>query len=452
MNPHPSRTTPIIVPRNFLSLLFAAVLTVLSIHRTDAADRPNVVFILSDDQAWKDYGFMGHQHIQTPNLDALAREGLLYERGYVTAPLCRPSLASLVTGLYPHQTGIRGNDPVMPAGAKRPNSLPLFAKLRQRMTEPLHHQPSFIRALKDNGYATLQTGKWWEGDPKDHGFTHAMTHGDELRGGRHGDEGLNIGRKTMQPIYDFVDAAVEKDQPFFVWYGVFLPHAPHNAPERFYNKYKDVAPNEPTAWYWANVDWFDETCGQLVDYLKSKGLYEKTVFVYTCDNGWVPDPKRRNKYVRSKQEPVEAGIRTPIFLTHAGTIRPHRDATTLASNVDIPSTILKICNIAPDKAMQGLDLRDTAALQDRNRVFVESYQHDSDLDQLSDINNGLKARVLIQGWDKLIARPDGVELFDLKSDPDDRVNLAGTHPQKANALIAQLNKWLSETSVPGPSK
>ncbi len=81
-----------------------------------AETRPNVVFLLSDDQGWLDYGFMGHPHVQTPNLDRLASEGLLYERGYVTAPLCRPSLASIVSGLYPHETGIRGNDPVMPKG------------------------------------------------------------------------------------------------------------------------------------------------------------------------------------------------------------------------------------------------------------------------------------------------------------------------------------------------
>jgi len=83
-----------------------------------AAEKPNVVFLLSDDQGWMDYGFMGHPHVKTPHLDRLASEGLLYERGYVTAPLCRPSLASLAAGLYPHQTGIRGNDPVMPKGTK----------------------------------------------------------------------------------------------------------------------------------------------------------------------------------------------------------------------------------------------------------------------------------------------------------------------------------------------
>ena len=84
-----------------------------------ANERPNVVFLLSDDQGWMDYGFMGHSHLQTPNLDRLAGEGLVYERGYVTAPLCRPSLASIVTGLYPHQTAVRGNDPAMGRGISK---------------------------------------------------------------------------------------------------------------------------------------------------------------------------------------------------------------------------------------------------------------------------------------------------------------------------------------------
>jgi uncharacterized sulfatase len=420
------------------------VLTALANHAS--ADQPNVVFILSDDQSWGDYGFMGHDHIETPNLDSLAKQGLLYERGYVTAPLCRPSLASLVTGQFPHQTGIRGNDPVMPKGTHRKTDKTIFASLRKRMTAPLHNKPSFIRQLKQNGYLTLQTGKWWEGDPKDHGFTHAMTHGDESRGGRHGDKGLEIGRKTLQPIYDLVDEATKNNKPFFVWYGVFLPHAPHNAPKRFFEKYKDVAPNESTAWYWANVDWFDETCGQLVDHLKAKGLYENTLFVYTCDNGWVPDPNRRNNYVRSKQEPVEAGIRTPIFLTHSGSIAPKRDARTLASNVDIATTILRACGIRPDDEMQGLDLRDTDALRKRDRVFVEAYLHDSDLGQLEDLNNGLKARVVIDGWDKLIAGQGNASLFNLQSDPDDRNDLAQQNPGKVRELKSVLKAWLKKTS------
>lgn len=402
-----------------------------------AADsRPNVVFLLSDDQGWSDYGFMGHPKIQTPNLDRLAESGVLYERGYVTAPLCRPSLASIATGLYPHQTRILGNDPV---GFRKNEDMQEKVALRARMTEPMNALPSFIKELQAHGYATLQTGKWWEGDPKRHGFDQAMTHGDPLRGGRHGDEGLKIGRETMQPIYDFVDQSIKEEKPFFIWYGVFLPHSPHNAPQRLFEKYKALAPNEPTAWYWANCEWLDETCGQLIDYLKEKGQYENTLFVYTCDNGWIQNRKRRHAHApRSKREPYEMGVRTPIFVTHPAAIRPVRDTTALASNIDIAPTILKACGIDVPNEMSGLDLRDPEAIKARNRVFVDVYEHDIDLDRLNDPEHNLVARVVIQGWDKLIARPGRSEMYDLKEDPDEQNDLASQKPERLAELQALI--------------
>ena len=410
--------------------------------------QPNVVFLLSDDQGWGDYGFMGHPHIQTPNLDELARASIVYERGYVTAPLCRPSLASIVTGLYPHQTAIRGNDPILPKGVDRkdPKFRQTSLKFRNRMTASMKDHPSFVKLLKDNGYATLQTGKWWEGDPKDHGFTDAMTHGDHTRGGRHGDKGLAIGRSTMKPLYDFVDKAKDNDQPFFIWYGVFLPHAPHNAPKRLFDKYKDIAPDDPTARYWANVEWLDEGCGQIIEHLKKQGLYENTIFVYTCDNGWVQDPEKKNRSIRSKRLPFEAGIRTPIFISQPDKIKPLRDAETLASNIDIATTILKSCGIKPPQAMRGLDLREPGQLKERNRVFVDVYEHDSDLDKLDDLENGLVARVVIDGWDKLTAKPNKNELYDLKSDNDDRNDLAEAKPSKVAELSDMIKQWLNGRS------
>ena len=427
--------------------LIQTFLFIVSALTVTATERPNVVFIISDDQGWMDYGFMGHEHIETPVLDKLAAEGLLYERGYVTAPLCRPSLASLATGLYPHQTGIHGNDPMMPKDTHRKTHKKLFAELREKMTEPFSERTTFIEELKNNGYLTLQTGKWWEENPLDHGFTDAMTHGNVEKGGRHGDAGLKIGRSTMKPFYDFVDKAQANDQPFFVWYGVYLPHSPHNAPYRFYSKYKDIAPNEPTARYWANVDWFDESCGQIVDHLKEKGLYENTIFVFTCDNGWVQNPERKDSSIRSKRQPTEAGIRTPIFITHKAGIDPLRDTETLASNIDIATTILRACGIEPPSEMTGLDLRFPEQLKERDRIFVDVYEHDTDLDKRHDLDDGLKARVVIDGWDKLIALPTISEYYDLKNDPDDRTNLAANSPEKVSKLEAMIIDWMKQTQA-----
>ena len=425
----------------------------LSSPQSRGQDRPNVVFLLSDDQGWMDYGFMGHPHVQTPHLDKLASEGLLYERGYVTAPLCRASLASLVSGIYPHQTGIRGNDPVMPKGfSKKVMNMPgneamkaQWVAMRNRMTAPMANAPSMVKLLQESGYATLQTGKWWEGNPLEHGFTDAMTHGDPTRGGRHGDKGLDIGRKTMQPIVDFVAKAQQNEQPFFIWYGVYLPHSPHNAPESFYNKYKDIAPNKSTAKYWANVDWFDETCGQLVDHLKGQGVYENTLFVYTCDNGWLPDPEKVGRYTRSKREPTEMGIRTPIFVTHAKTVQPQREKEILASNIDVATTILRACGIEPNPRMTGLDLRDPKALAQRDRIFIDVYKHDMHVDKVSDPDSDLVARVVVDGWDKLIARPDKNELYDLKNDPGDRKDIAAQNPEKVQQLAKMIEAWMQAT-------
>ena len=407
-----------------------------------AHDKPNVVFILSDDQSWGDYGFMGHPHIKTPNLDRLAGEGLVYERGYTTASICRPSLASIVTGLYPHQTAVRGNRPFMGEGVdhrrlKRDKKLwPLAQEQSKVMTATLAHAPSMVRQLRDSGYATLQTGKWWEGNPLDHGFDEGYGH--------------QIGRKTMQPIYDFVDKAQKNAQPFFIWYAVFLPHTPHNAPDELYQKYKDLAPNESTARYWANVAWLDETCGQLVDHLKEKNLYDNTLFVFTADNGWRPDPNKVGWYVRSKKEPVEAGVRTPIFLTHKNKIVPRRDKETLASNIDIAPTILKACGIEPDQAMSGLDLRNSEALAKRDRIFADVYWDNIRIDALHNLDSDLIARVVVDGWDKLIVRPDSMELYDLKYDPDDCTDLAEQHPDKVKKLSALMDNWLDATPIVFP--
>lgn len=423
-----------------LDLITTVAALCLAATTPASCERPNVVLILSDDQGWNDYGFMGHPTISTPNIDALAARGLVYERGYVTSPLCSPSLASIVTGLYPRQTRVRGNDPVGETRAMDPEAR---AALRARMYSPMLGHASFVKMLRSSGYKTLQTGKWWAGDPRDHGFTDAMTHGDTRRGGRHGDEGLTIGRSTMKPITDFVESAVGDGDPFFIWYGVFLPHSPHNAPERLVAEYRGVAPTKATAWYWANCEWLDETCGELIDCLKQNGAYDNTLVVYTCDNGWRQDPAARNRHDgRSKMHPTEMGIRTPIIVSQPNATRPARDKRTLASNIDIAPTILKACGIEPADGMNGLDLRDPNALRERDQVFVEVYEHDSDLDHLDDPNHLLKARVVIEGWDKLIDYRDRVALFDLESDTDDRQDRQELDAEKAAQLSESLRQWI----------
>ena len=257
--------------------------------RFDAATRPNVVLIVSDDHAWSDYGFMGHPNIRTPHLDRLAAQSLRFPRGYVTSSLCCPSLASILTGKYPHQHRIANNDPPLPAtlqGAARYKS-PEFLSGRERMNRFMDEQPTLPRLLGQAGYVSFQAGKWWQGNFKRGGFTHGMTTGDEIKGGRHGDEGLKIGRETLLPVYQFMDTAQREGKPFFLWYAPMMPHHPHTPPERLLAKYREQTNSLHVARYWAMVEWFDETCGQLLDYLERKGLAKDTLVVYVADNGWI---------------------------------------------------------------------------------------------------------------------------------------------------------------------
>ncbi|MGH7200072.1 MAG: sulfatase-like hydrolase/transferase, partial [Planctomycetaceae bacterium] len=243
-----------------------------------AADAPNVVMIISDDQGWTEYGFMGHEHVKTPHIDRLAKESLTFTRGYVPDSLCRPSLATLITGLYPHQHGIVGNNPPLPEDLQaKPRAQqrrdPRYLEIETEYLEThIDRAPKLPVMLHEKlGYLSHQSGKWWEGHYSRGGFTHGMTHGDRTRGGRHGDEGLTIGRQGLDPIYEFIETAETQDKPFFIWYAPFMPHSPHNPPQRLLAKYRDKTPHLQVAKYWAMCEWFDETVGQLLNHLDEQG-------------------------------------------------------------------------------------------------------------------------------------------------------------------------------------
>ncbi len=409
---------------------------------------PNVVLIISDDQAWTDYGFMGHSHIQTPRLDRLAGEGLCFTRGYVTVPLCRPSLASMVTGLHAHRHGITGNDPDLPdrvnAMASRKN--PKYAPIYEAVMANIEKHPTIPRLLAAKGYLSMQTGKWWEGHPRRGGFTHAMTHGDPKRGGRHGDAGLEIGRKGMQPIYDFIAGAKRDKKPFFLWHAPFLPHAPHTPPKALLAKYKACAPTEPVARYWAMCEFFDRTCGELLDHLDAQGLADTTIVLYVCDNGWIQDPKKANRFApRSKQSPYEGGIRTPIMVRWPGRVAPKRDDATPVSSVDLAPTILKACGVDIPPGMSGLDLLDAAALAKREAVFGAAYAHN--IADVKEPTQSLKYRYVVERtWKLVVPHPANVpkgrpELFDLTSDPHEKADLSVKHPDRVKAMTRRLEAW-----------
>ncbi len=415
-----------------------------------AADQPNVVLIISDDQAWTDYGFMGHDTIATPHLDRLARESLTFTRGYVPDSLCRPSLTTIVTGLYPHQHGIVGNDPPPPAdlaGApkSKQRSDPRYLQQRIDYIKHIDQVPKLAGLLGTQGYLSHQSGKWWEGNYRRGGFTHGMTHGERTRGGRHGDQGLTIGRQGMQPVFDFIDLSTEQGKPFFVYYAPFLPHTPHNPPQRLLDKYKTKTPNLPVAKYYAMCEWFDETVGELIDYLDEKQVADNTIVMYVTDNGWINRTDASAYAPRSKRSQYEGGVRTPIMVRWPGHVQPRLDETHLASSIDLVPTVLAAVGLKKTDAMDGIDLLDSQAVSQRNAIFGEILEHD--IQHMTDPVASLRFRWVIDGKWKLIVPHAGrepnaaVELFDILADPHEAHNVAAKHADVVSKLHAQIDAW-----------
>lgn len=264
----------------------------------------------------------------------------------------------MITGLFPHEHGITGNAPPVRTDPVQ----------RAMMVEIFEESKTVSEYLVEKGYVSHQSGKWWDGNPKAHGFTAAMTHGVVEQGGRHGDEGRKIGREGLQPIFDFLETT--GDSPFFVWYAPFLPHTPYNPPERLLAKYQIPGRPIEVATYYAMVDWFDETVGGLLGHLDSKDYRENTVVLFVSDNGWVqPVGDQSVLDTRSKLSPHDAGMRTPMIIRWPGVVEPGGDETTLIGSIDLAPTILAAAGIEPPAEMYGLNLVETDALADRDASF-----------------------------------------------------------------------------------
>lgn len=433
-----------------LALVLATLATYFGVVLGEG--RTNILLILSDDQAWTDYGFMGHPHIETPCLDELAAASLTYTRGYVSAPLCRPSLASILTGLPAHVHGTTGNDPSTGDTSIRnmaSRAYPRHAGLHERLYKRLRANPNFVRSLQQAGYATMQTGKWWEADPQSFGFDESMTHGDPTRGGRHGDKGLTISRDGIAPICKFLDDLPTGDaaKPFFIWHAPFLPHAPHNPPAELLEKYRKVAPGESVARYWAMCEWFDQTCEELLSEIGERGLSESTAILYICDNGWIQHPTQPNMYApRSKLTPYEGGVRTPMMVHWPGHIESRLDIGTPVSAIDLAPTILNIAGVESPARLPGIDLRDSDALRIRNAVYGSDHPHD--IPNVEKPAEGVESRYLVKGPWKLIVPSDSaqdVELYHLEADPHESTNLATAKPALVARLTDQLDAWWSSS-------
>jgi arylsulfatase A-like enzyme len=300
---------------------------------TGQEQRPNFILIIADDQDYERFGFMGDPQAVTPAIDQLASEGAVFPVAY-TAPRCRPALATLLSGRYPHQTGIYFNE-----------------LLGHQVTlETRNALPGLLRAA---GYRTGAFGKWWEGPKQAMGFSDAPANTAHLI------------RRGQAAALDFLRSVASSGEPFFMWYAPPLPHKPHNPPRRLL---RTVSPREiPLPSYigprvarryqdaerrlLATVNWLDEGIDELVAELKTHPVVARnTMILFLVDNGWALG-------LVSKGSPFEKGVRTPLIVGLPDRIKHSVFADVLVDSVDIYATIVDYAGIPIPHDASGRSLR-----------------------------------------------------------------------------------------------
>ena len=380
------------VPASLVSLFTGQTVAPLQAVFEPGTAQYNVLLIISDDQAFDDYGFAGHPHLQTPSLDALAAQSVQFPQTYVSST-CRPTFANLLTGMPEHKHGVTYIDGPM---------LGSYTTVADRMMNA--------------GYATYQIGKFWEGDPGLRGFSDHVPF-DTLVGN------LAIGRTSVQPFFELVN---QGNSPWFAWFSPFMPHAPHTTPDQYTSLYSGLGLNNAEIQYYGMVSWFDAVVGQVL-----AGVPADTIVVYLADNGYVQSSLGGVSQSRSKGTQYENGIRTQLLIRH-----PNKPATIqydLASDVDVTATILAMAQ-GVHSDLPGRDLFTAAPTP--QQVFGSR----STLG-ISNPNSTLLWRwIRSDNW-KLVDSAEGTdELYDLASDPGEAQNLINA-PQWTS-LLSDLRNGL----------
>ncbi len=423
---------------------------------------PNIVLLIGDDQGYPYFGFMGADYIQTPNMDQLAASGTLFTNGYVPDNHCRPSLQTLLTGILPIQyKGIR--DSIKEDKMKKEEYLSLSQEEKTEWDKnfdfhAMQYFETLPKVLAQKGYASFQGGKWWEYHFENGGFTHGMTLGwteeernqpgwfEEFMGG----DGTDLARVSNQAAYDFLEST--SGSPFFMWYAPSLPHYPFDAPEKYYNLYKDKEMTESAKQYYANCSWFDDAFGQLVEHLKEKDLFDNTLFIYVNDNGWEQNPDQEfvgdemryhNGGDKGKLSIYDQSFRSPIIFSWPGKIAPGVVKEDLVHSADIPATILDFLEIpVPDhyfgKSYKGVI--EGSASSSRSEILGNVTQIRWEGDMMGKNIEGywLRNKDWFFQWN---ATDDQKALFDMNEDPFNDKDLSSEFPDLVAQLQNQIEDW-----------
>ena len=227
-------------------VIFAIMVIACGCRYDNGTEHPNIILLIGDDHGYPYFGFMGADYVYTPNMDELANKGVLFSEGYVPDNHCKPSLATLITGILPVQYKNRVEN-LLVEHQITPEEEKDF------IYQSMKHFETLPKLLQQEGYVSFQGGKWWEYHYQNGGFTQGMTTGwtqEDRQPGNNwfrkymGGEGLNLARVTMEPVYDFIEQ--NKGLPFFIWYAPELPHYPFDAPDNIIISIAmRICPNQP---------------------------------------------------------------------------------------------------------------------------------------------------------------------------------------------------------------
>jgi arylsulfatase A-like enzyme len=424
----------------------------------DGSQRPNILFILSDDHRWDGLGAAGNPHVVTPNIDRLAAEGVYFTQATIHVPQCSPLRAQLLTGLSPHQTGWYSNqsqreDVVSPQGFDR---FPRLPDLLQRA-----------------GYRTVLVGKWHlRPDPWLVGFTDVRTWLPG-GGGPFRDIPLAEGKsRQTRPVEGFTQEVfansairfLESDEaqkePFLLWLAFTAPHLPHQPNPAHIEKlyagkpagsivppgFKGEGRPRPWVHYYEATSFLDEQVGRVLQTLESRRLAGRTVVVFLGDNGYMMGRRDWD----GKVLPYEDSIRVPFIVRAPGFAKVKGKNDAAASSLDLPPTLARLAGVPPPKQWAGRDLVPVLA-GSRNAGIDHAVSEFADT--TSEQFGRYAYRLVRTPSHKLILWNDqsrGDELYDLKTDPHEATNLLGQPKMKqAEARLRDLlDKWMKSTEDP----
>jgi arylsulfatase A-like enzyme len=450
--------------KTLLALVSAIQLGVLAIHFGGIAEaaKPNVVLFFVDDLGWTDLGYR-NSTFETPNIDKLASQSLDFTQAYIASPTCSPSRATLVTGKHPARLKIVRHIPVSPknkafdrAGrtSEEFNYLETDpAKFPCRNWLPLEHT-TYAEALKELGYYNLFVGKWHLGHDEYHpihqgfdrqigttNFGHPSSYktpffksSDVLASDK---EEYLTDRLTNETV-DFIEE-YESDKPFMVSMWYYNVHAPHVGRDDLLEPFKAKGLEGKDLHYAAMIKSVDESVGRIRAALEEKGITDKTILIFTSDQGsWFENPPYRGS--KRVDTLCEGGSRVPFMVNWPGVTQSGTNDSVIQTT-DLFPTLVEIAGGEPGKHkhLDGVSLvptiRENSPLARGEPVFAYRAYQD------------LYASVREGPWKLLAYRSGKVNLYDVEADRFEQNDLARSRPEKVRELTKKLVAWEKRMGV-----